>query len=136
MAGSDIDGDRARGTGGPPFDPEAVPETAVLSRDRTLLTLTWPNEQRGALSASELRLRCRCAWCTRARIEGTFPASFPDVEITDVKALGTYAVHIAFSDDHARGIFPWVYLRDLADAVPGLNGPGVRGPSREHGIAA
>ena len=43
-----------------------------------------------------------------------------DIAVARVEPMGGYAVHIAFSDGHARGIFPWSYLRALvAEAVDG-----------------
>lgn len=99
---------------GPPFDPDAMPETVRLSSSKDVLTLTWRDGTSAGLPSAGLRSRCRCAWCTRDRIEETFPATFPGVTISDIRPLGTYAVHLGFSDDHARGIFPWVYLRELA----------------------
>ncbi|MER2252415.1 DUF971 domain-containing protein [Methylorubrum podarium] len=98
----------------PPFDPEAVPTDAVVSRGGRDLRLTWANGEAAALSSETLRLRCRCAWCTRDRFEGRFPAAFPAVAVTTIEPLGGYAVNLGFSDGHARGIFPWVYLRALA----------------------
>jgi prepilin-type processing-associated H-X9-DG protein len=44
----------------------------------------------------------------------SFPDAFPDIAVTRVEPMGGYAVHIAFTDGHARGIFPWAYLRALA----------------------
>jgi prepilin-type processing-associated H-X9-DG protein len=35
--------------------------------------------------------------------------------IEAVNAIGTYGVNIAFSDGHARGIYPWPYLAALAE---------------------
>ena len=98
----------------PPFDPEAVPTEAVVSRGGRDLRLTWANGEADVLPSETLRLRCRCAWCTRDRIEGRFPAAFAAVAVTKIDPLGGYAVNLGFSDGHARGIFPWVYLRDLA----------------------
>ncbi|CAO4178018.1 gamma-butyrobetaine hydroxylase-like domain-containing protein [Methylorubrum populi] len=98
----------------PPFDPEAVPTDAVVSRGGRDLRLTWATGEEAVLPAETLRLRCRCAWCTRDRIEGRFPSAFPAVAVTKIDPLGGYAVNLGFSDGHARGIFPWVYLRDLA----------------------
>lgn len=98
----------------PPFDPDAVPTDAVVSRGGRDLRLTWANGEAAVLPAEMLRLRCRCAWCTRDRIEGRFPATFQAVSVTKIEPLGGYAVNLGFSDGHARGIFPWVYLRDLA----------------------
>lgn len=98
----------------PPFDPEAVPTEAIVSRGGRDLRLTWANGEAAVLPSETLRLRCRCAWCTRDRIQGRFPESFPAVAVTQIDPLGGYAVNLGFSDGHARGIFPWVYLRALA----------------------
>ena len=40
----------------PPFDPDAVPAEAVLSRGGSGLRLAWPDGETGALSAEALRL--------------------------------------------------------------------------------
>lgn len=98
----------------PPFDPDATPEEVTLTRDRRVLRLAWRDGSQAMLEAATLRLRCRCAWCTRDRLQGRFPAAFADVGIARMDLIGGYAVHIAFTDEHARGIFPWVYLRELA----------------------
>src|SRR5262245_42845913 len=92
---------------GPPFDPAAMPETVVLTADRGRLRLTWPGGETAEIAAPRLRTACRCAWCTRARIDGTFVDAAADVAIERVAPIGDYAVNIAFSDGHARGIFPW-----------------------------
>jgi DUF971 family protein len=101
---------------GPPFDASAAPETVVLKADRLRLGLAWPNGEAAELAAGRLRAKCRCAWCTRARIDGSFAASFDDVAIDRVAPVGDYAINITFSDGHARGIYPWTYLRTLAQA--------------------
>ncbi|MGH1574697.1 DUF971 domain-containing protein [Methylobacterium sp. P31] len=98
----------------PPFDPDAMPDVATLVRGGTALTLLWRNGLSANLSAEHLRLRCRCAWCTRDRVEQRFPEAFADVAVTRLEPMGGYAVHLAFTDGHARGIFPWAYLRALA----------------------
>lgn len=98
----------------PPFDPEAIPTDAVVSRGGRELRLVWAGGEEAVLAAETLRLRCRCAWCTRDRLQERFPASFEAVAVTKIDEMGGYAVNIGFSDGHARGIFPWVYLRDLA----------------------
>ncbi|WP_036267064.1 DUF971 domain-containing protein [Methylobacterium sp. 10] len=98
----------------PPFDPEAIPTDAVVSRGGRDMRLVWANGEEAVLQAETLRLRCRCAWCTRDRLQGKFPLSFEAVAVTKIDPMGGYAVNLGFSDGHARGIFPWVYLRDLA----------------------
>lgn len=97
----------------PPFDPEAIPEAATLVRGGTGLRLQWRDGLTATLSAERLRLRCRCAWCTRDRVERRLPQAAADIAVARVEPMGGYAVHIAFSDGHARGIFPWSYLRAL-----------------------
>ena len=99
---------------GPPFDASAAPETVVLKADRLRLGLAWPNGEATELAAGRLLAKCRCAWCTRARIDGSFAASFDGVAIERVAPVGDYAINIAFSDGHARGIYPWTYLRTIA----------------------
>ena len=113
----------------PPFDPNATPVEAALTRDRTMIKLTWRDGAQAALSASLLRSRCRCAWCTRDRVLGCFPAGFEGVTIKHLEPMGGYAVHVAFSDEHARGIFPWAYLRDLATEPADTERPTMRIPA-------
>jgi DUF971 family protein len=94
-----------------------LPSAVTVSRDRLDLTLTWATGDTTRLAAATLRVACRCAWCRRDRILGCFPACFDDVAITRLEPVGSHALHIAFSDSHARGLFPWTYLRDLADGI-------------------
>ncbi len=44
--------------------------------------------------------------------------TFGGIAVTNVEPMGGYAVHLAFSDGHNRGIFPWSYLRALAAEAP------------------
>lgn len=105
----------------PPFDPTAIPDEAAVARHGRSLRLTWQDGTEAILEAATLRLRCRCAWCTRDRLESRFPDNFGEVSVTHIEPKGGYAVHIAFSDGHARGIYPWVYLRDLASMPTSAN---------------
>ena len=98
----------------PAFDPEAIPTGIVLATGGRALRLTWADGSAATLGAEALRLGCRCAWCTRDRIQGRFPAGFEAVAVTQAAPMGGYALHLGFSDGHARGIYPFVYLRDLA----------------------
>jgi DUF971 family protein len=99
---------------GPPFDGASAPETIVLTADRSRLRLEWSNGEQVEVLAGNLRGACRCAWCTRARIDGNFGASLDAVAIDRLMPIGDYAINIAFSDGHNRGIYPWPYLRLLA----------------------
>jgi prepilin-type processing-associated H-X9-DG protein len=91
-----------------------MPEEIVLTADRARLRVTWPGGEPAEIFAARLRAACRCAWCTRARLDQTFAASFDGVTIARLDPIGGYAVNIAFSDGHARGIYPWTFLLTLA----------------------
>jgi len=104
---------------GPPFDMNAMPETVVLKADRRRLHVVWRNGTTAEIGAERLRMSCRCAWCTRARIEDTFSTSFDDIAIDGLAPVGDYAVNVTFSDGHARGIFPWTYLREISQLRDG-----------------
>ncbi|WP_020175607.1 DUF971 domain-containing protein [Methyloferula stellata] len=95
------------------FDQAATPEEVVLAADRRHLRLSWRSGDKMTLGAEDMRLACRCAWCSRARIEGTFEAHFEDASIASIEPIGDYALNIGFADGHARGIFPWTYLRTI-----------------------
>ena len=82
-----------------------------------LASLTWrtADGRAASLPAERLRLACKCAHCTRARIDGRFPAEFPGAAIVAVRDLG-YGFNLQFSDGHDRGIYPHTYLTSLIDA--------------------
>ncbi len=84
-----------------------------LSIDLSELVVRWSRNHEVSFSAERLRSACKCAHCTRARIDDRFPERFPGIAIVGVTDLG-YGVNIAFSDGHWRGIYPRSYLMDLA----------------------
>jgi prepilin-type processing-associated H-X9-DG protein len=92
---------------------EAAPESIIVSKGGARLVISDRVGVPQALDAARLRLACRCAHCTRARIDGTFPERFDGVTITAVSSMGHYGVNVTFSDGHARGIYPWSYLAEL-----------------------
>ena len=94
---------------------EAAPEQIAVSGDRATLMMTFEGGTTRSLDAAKLRGACRCAHCTRARIDGKFPQSFATITIETVAPMGNYGINIGFSDGHARGIYPWGYLAQLLD---------------------
>jgi len=38
-----------------------------------------------------------------------------DVQLADIQPVGAYGVRFVFSNGHDRGIFPWVFLRELLE---------------------
>ena len=89
-------------------------ENIDRSDDLSNLVVTMKSGHRAYLSAEKLRLSCKCAHCLRARIDERFPESFPGIAIVDMGHMG-YGFNIAFSDGHARGIYPLGYIVSLLD---------------------
>jgi DUF971 family protein len=101
----------AESTGSDPAKVE--PESLAVSNDGSALIVIYAGRKTRPLKASHLRAACQCAHCRRARIDGKFPSSFDGVTIAKLDSMGHYGVNIAFSDDHARGIYPWSLLAEL-----------------------
>ena len=91
------------------------PRQITLSSDRRRLSIAWDETRTDDLSAAFLRSNCRSSNAQRARMEGGNHAADADITIADVRPIGLYAVNITFSDGHDRGIYPWAYLRSIAD---------------------
>ncbi len=100
-----------------------IPDEVVVSNTRHTLRLSWTGGDALAFEAGALRAACRCAWCTRDKVLNCFAAPAGTIALDGVDALGSHGLHIKFSDGHARGIYPWAYLRALADPAPNLEQP-------------
>jgi DUF971 family protein len=96
--------------------PVAAPTRISVSEDLGSLELTTADGSVIRLTAARLRGACKCAHCIRARIDGIFPETFDGIAIVQVSPVGDYAINPAFSDGHARGIYPWPFLLGLSDA--------------------
>lgn len=96
--------------------PVAAPARVAISEDLGFLDLAMVDGSEIRLTAERLRGACKCAHCMRARIDGIFPERFDGIAIVQAAAVGGYAVNLAFSDGHARGIYPWAFLLGLRDA--------------------
>jgi DUF971 family protein len=83
-----------------------------------ILEIRWPDGLLQKLESALLRRSCRCAACEAARRKDGKIAATPQIRITGVVPVGSYAVQLVFSDGHLRGIFPWAYLRDLSEETP------------------
>lgn len=102
----------------PPFDPADMPHTVRLLADGGGLAVDWSDDvATRQIPAATLRGACRCAWCSRARIDGAPPLPATGIAVTEVHALGRHAVHLIFSDGHRKGVFPWTYVRALVRAT-------------------
>ena len=97
-----------------------TPPPTALDVSRAGLTVHW-HDRVLALPAALLRTRCRCADCLSAALRGMPLNVEAPLALVDAVPLGHYAVQLRFSDGHERGIYPWVYLREMADAEAGAS---------------
>ena len=92
----------------------AAPKELRVSKDRRMLTVTFPDHAPFALPAELLRVLS-----PSAEVQGHSPeqrVTVPgkrDVAITKLDPVGNYAVRISFDDLHDTGIFTWAYLHTL-----------------------
>ncbi len=105
---------------------EAFPSSAPLSApnriectdNNTEMRLIWQQqpdlETSIGIRADTLRGACKCARCIRARYDGRFPDRFDGIAVTGITFMGNFGINVAFSDGHARGIYPWPYLQEIA----------------------
>jgi len=87
------------------------------------LAIKWDDGTEAFLSLEQLRRCCPCAGCQGERdVMGNLhkgppqalrPASF---QIVHVASIGGYAVQPVWADGHNTGIYPFDYLRRMAEA--------------------
>ncbi len=95
------------------------PTEIRLDRSRTALSVIWDNGATSTYAAALLREKARDAGSVRMAINDWAVPAASDLRITAVEPVGNYAVRLAFSDGHDRGIFPWSYLAEIAAMRPG-----------------
>jgi DUF971 family protein len=81
-----------------------------------LLDILWRDGMSQQLSHGFLRSQCQCAFCRVARLRSnTILPVVAETRITAIQPVGNYGVQFIFSDGHQRGIFPWIFIRNLED---------------------
>ena len=98
-----------------------APRELRVSKDRRLLTVSFPSHAPIELSAEMLRVLS-----PSAEVQGHSPeqrVTVPgkrNVTIARIEPVGNYAVRIVFSDGHDSGLFTWEYLHKLGHDGPEL----------------
>jgi DUF971 family protein len=91
-----------------------APKELRVSKDRRMLTVTFPDHHPFDLPAEFLRVVS-----PSAEVQGHSPeqrVTVPgkrNVAILKIEPVGNYAVRITFDDMHDTGIFTWTYLHTL-----------------------
>ncbi|GGC14206.1 hypothetical protein GCM10007205_23860 [Oxalicibacterium flavum] len=98
-------------------DVQEVPYPYALELDPRAcrLEMKWPDLQ-AAVPYKVLRQSCRCSVCESVRRAlDDVPPVDAGVTLLKIELLGSMGVQLFFSDGHERGIYPWTYLRRIAD---------------------
>lgn len=96
----------------------AHPLSITHLRASALLRIVWDDGLQQDLSETTLRSACRCADCTalrarRAKGETLAGTVQEKASLEQIHPVGHYGIQLVFRDGHARGIYPWSYLRGL-----------------------
>ena len=78
---------------------------ATISDDGRALLLRWPGAEPRRIAADVLWRECPSAQGRRRRLDGLHTSHAADLGIGRVAPVGNYAVNIAFTDGHDRGVF-------------------------------
>jgi len=99
----------------------------IIGRGKTELSISWNDGAETVVTVGKLRQNCPCAGCDDLRKRAdplrVLPASVKSVDLArlvaeQIELVGTYAIHIRFSDGHDTGIFTFEQLRRLSEVAP------------------
>lgn len=91
-----------------------APVQIRLRQASHVMEFEWADGRVTQWSAQALRGACRCAECQSQQRDDGDAGITAEIEICNVEPCGAGAVRLHFSDGHARGIYPFAYMRELA----------------------
>lgn len=103
--------------------PEALEPTEITAERATrTLSITWADGATSTIGFEALRWACPCAVCKGEGgqpgiLQFTRALTAEQTEMTDLRAVGLYAVAPVWKDGHDTGIYPYAQLRHLGDAA-------------------
>lgn len=90
------------------------PSDLRLRRTSRLLELSYPDGSSHALTWEFLRVHSPSAEVRgHHESQAVLQSGKRDVEITDIRPVGHYALQLIFSDGHDSGLYSWDYLLEL-----------------------
>ena len=93
-----------------------VPTEVRLHRKSRLLSLAYSDGTSYELSCELLRVQSPSAEVRgHGEGQGILQVGKRHVNITEVEAVGNYALRFTFDDGHDSGIYSWDYLEDLGN---------------------
>lgn len=99
------------------------PTGITAEKSKRILTITWNDGHLSPVPFGLLRAACPCASCRGghenmssepdAAVFTREMEDSPATRLSNVKAVGSYALTIVWEDGHDYGIYNWHYLRAL-----------------------
>lgn len=72
----------------------------------------WQDGQSLLITHQQLREICPCGFCKAKRLRHQAVADGAAVQVNAMFDQG-YGAQICFSDGHDKGIFPWIFLKNI-----------------------
>ena len=100
------------------------PREIAVSREKREVRIHWQDGHESAYSFDLLRKECPCALCNDQRSAQAGPRDLDltvlsgpvlrlgEVQVTEVKPVGRYAINFVWSDGHDSGIYSYAFLRE------------------------
>jgi DUF971 family protein len=98
-----------------------LPKSITLNKNEGYLQIEWQDERICQYPLSHLREACPCVMGMKYAPDNILslkPAR--SYSITDIQAIGNYAIQPTWDDGHSTGIYTWEYLYHLCP-VENLN---------------
>lgn len=90
--------------------------------DKKKLFIKWDDNSESLIPLAVLRKNCPCAACMieRENKQASYIPLLSHVQMTlsNIEAVGTYAIRFYWQDGHDDGIYNYELLRELGDASP------------------
>lgn len=90
------------------------PTQIQLRKASGVVDITWRNGETSHITGDELRRFCACSRC-RARNTVGLRLVGESGDVVQLALMGSTGVQVIFADGHDRGVFPWAYLRSIAE---------------------
>jgi DUF971 family protein len=90
-----------------------LPDSIENRTAQGVLALHWPDGKVASFTHAQLRAACPCSECRARRRAGEAVEASEEVRLAAIEPVGVYALNLAFSDGHRRGIYPFQMLAEL-----------------------
>ena len=107
------------------MEPTATnPKEITVSREKREVRIRWHDGHESVYGFDVLRTECPCARCNEQRsrqavssVPSLTVLSGPvmkagEIQVTEVKPVGRYALNFLWSDGHDSGIYSYTFLRE------------------------